>query len=119
MELHLVHKNKEGEFLVIGVMVKDSKLNRVLDAIFKNAPEEEGEKNIKEAVDINLLLPKNRDYYLYSGSLTTPPCTEGVTWIVLKTPITTSSENIEKFRNIMKHPNNRPVQPLNGRFIIK
>lgn len=120
MELHLVHKSKEDELLVIGVMIKNGKSNKILNSIFKHAPEEEHKKEeLKENININLLLPKNKDYYLYSGSLTTPPCTEGVTWVVLKTPIMASIEDIEKFKRIMKHPNNRPVQPLNSRFIIK
>ncbi|MCX7759766.1 MAG: carbonic anhydrase family protein [Hydrogenothermaceae bacterium] len=119
MELHLVHKSDKGELLVIGVMIKEGPSNGILREIFNQAPVEEGEKELKLPFNIYSLLPKNRDYYLYSGSLTTPPCTEGVTWIVLKTPITASKDEIEKFRTIMKHPNNRPIQPLNSRFILK
>lgn len=68
-------------------------------------------------VDINLLLPEDRTYWRFSGSLTTPPCSEGVTRIVLKQPMTLSAGQLEKFRHTIHPANNRPVQPLNGRVI--
>lgn len=64
------------------------------------------------------LLPPTREYYAYSGSLTTPPCTEGVRWLVLKTPIQASAKQIEIFKKRVGPATNRPVQPLNARKIL-
>ena len=65
------------------------------------------------------LLPTEHDYYLFNGSLTTPPCTEGVHWIVFKQPVTIAKKQVEAFKQIMHHDNNRPVQPVNSRPILQ
>ncbi|MCB4761661.1 MAG: carbonic anhydrase family protein, partial [Sulfurovum sp.] len=66
------------------------------------------------------LLPKNKHYYRFNGSLTTPPCTEGVRWFVLKEPLVVSKEQIKKFHDdTMHHNNNRPIQPLDARIIAE
>ncbi|WP_337247168.1 carbonic anhydrase family protein [Photobacterium halotolerans] len=64
------------------------------------------------------MLPAQQDYYRFSGSLTTPPCSEGVRWLVMKAPQTLSASQITDLMKIMKHSNNRPVQPLNGRVVV-
>jgi carbonic anhydrase len=69
-------------------------------------------------VDVDPLLPKQRTAYRYDGSLTTPPCSDGVRWFVMTTPITLSSGQIRAFRDII-HGNNRPTQPANDRSIAK
>jgi carbonic anhydrase len=65
------------------------------------------------------LLPANGGYYRFNGSLTTPPCSEGVWWPVMKDPVTGSKEQIERFAHVMHHPNNRPMQPLNARAVLQ
>jgi len=65
------------------------------------------------------LLPANRDYYRYNGSLTTPPCTEGVRWVVMKQPMTISKEQLEAFKTTLGFDNNRPVQPVNARPVLR
>ena len=65
------------------------------------------------------LLPKNRAYYRFNGSLTTPPCSEGVMWLVMKTPVNTGKEQVEAFAHTLHHPNNRPVQAVNARPVLK
>jgi len=65
------------------------------------------------------MLPSDRDYYRFDGSLTTPPCTEGVLWLVLKQPVIASKPQIDQFTKVMGHPNNRPVQPVNARKVLK
>ena len=63
-------------------------------------------------------MPKTMAYYRFSGSLTTPPCTEGVRWLVLQSPVEASKEQIAAFEHAVGHHNNRPVQPLNGRLVV-
>jgi carbonic anhydrase len=63
-------------------------------------------------------LPPTREYFAYSGSLTTPPCSEGVAWVVLKTPIEASAEQIARFKERVGPATNRPVQPHNARLIL-
>jgi carbonic anhydrase len=117
MELHLVHKNPENNLSVIGVFIKEGKANPTLEKIWENMPTTPGKKQV-EGVSINVkkLLPKSLSHYQYQGSLTTPPCTQGVLWNVLLTPIEASKEQIEKFEQIFT-VNARPVQSLNGREV--
>lgn len=117
MELHLVHKNDKGELAVVGVLLESGKEDRAYDKVFANMPKKADEKKeLKETVDAAALLPKTKTYYTYTGSLTTPPCTEGVTWLVLKTPVQLSEAQIKAFKGIVG-VNNRPVQPVNERKI--
>jgi len=64
-------------------------------------------------------LPADRAYYRFEGSLTTPPCTEGVRWLVLQKPVSASAKQIEAFQHVVHHANNRPVQPVNARVVLK
>ena len=64
-------------------------------------------------------MPRPKDYYRFGGSLTTPPCTEGVVWLIMKTTMTVSQQQINAFKAVMGANNNRPVQPLNGRMVIE
>jgi carbonic anhydrase len=64
-------------------------------------------------------MPKNQSYFRFSGSLTTPPCSEGVRWIIMKTPMTASTPQIVKLERALRYPNNRPLQALNGRLIVE
>ena len=106
MEMHLVHRNSAGELTV--------------DKLWSVMPQQ-AEQNVSIEKDLNLnkLLPKVKTYWRFSGSLTTPPCSEGVTWIVLKQPLTVSAEQLEKFTHTMHHDNNRPVQSLHGRVVVE
>ena len=117
MEIHLVHKSKFDGLAVIAIMVNKGAENKVLDRIWANIPKETGEEKVR-SIPLNLmdLLPGNLGYYTYPGSLTTPPCTEGVTWYVLKNPIEMSEDQIDAFRTIYDN-NRRPVQPYNNRSL--
>lgn len=127
-ELHLVHQNKVGDLAVIGVMLNvGTDPNTVIDQIVGLAPSEEGSKHITGAtLNAWQLLPAGRNYYTYSGSLTTPPCTEGVKWIVLKDAVNVSNFAIQQLRTLNTmmpgadgfNGNNRPVTPLHGRTIL-
>ena len=117
MEMHLVHRDKDGNLAVVGVMMEVGTENEALSGVWANLPEEKSDAmTVKGAVEAEKLLPKDRSYYTYSGSLTTPPCTEGVKWLVLKNPVQLSGEQIEAFAGIIEE-NNRPVQPLHGRKV--
>jgi len=120
LEAHFVHADSKGNLTVIGVMYTEGKANEGLAKLWSQMPNEVGEPVVlKNRVIPSELIPENRAYYRFSGSLTTPPCSEGVRWLVLKTPLTASKEQIEAFKLAVKHDNNRPVQELNGRVIIE
>ena len=120
MEMHLVHKNSAGELTVVAVMFDKGAANPELDKLWSVMPQQaEQNISIKQDLNLNKLLPKVKTYWRFSGSLTTPPCSEGVTWIVLKQPLTVSAEQLEKFTHTMHHDNNRPVQSLHGRVVVE
>jgi carbonic anhydrase len=120
MEAHFVHADKEGNLAVIAVMFKAGEKNAELEKAWAHMPENVGKKGaLPKTVDANILLPHDHDYYRFNGSLTTPPCSEGVWWLVMKHFHTASKEQIDKFAHAMHHPNNRPVQPANARAILK
>ncbi len=120
LESHLVHANDQGELAVIAVMYEEGAEDHELTKVWRVMPKRVGDTNaMSAAVNADKLLPSDRDYYRFSGSLTTPPCTEGVRWLVMKRPLTASREQIKEFEYVMRHPNNRPIQPLNGRPVLK
>ncbi len=116
MEVHFVHKNKKGGLAVIGAFLIAGDSNPEIDKIWNHVPQAKNEEASAGEINLKALLPKKQTYYQYTGSLTTPPCTEGVNWNVMNTPITLSKEQILAFRALYSI-NNRPVQPLNGRKV--
>jgi carbonic anhydrase len=118
MVAHLVHRNAEGKLAVVAVLLDGGGANAMIDTIWKHLPAEKG-RTVAVAgasVDAIALLPADHGYYTFEGSLTTPPCSEHVTWIVLKTPLRIANAEIDAFAKI--YPMNaRPVQPTNGREI--
>lgn len=120
MVAHLVHKDAEGKLAVVAVLIRKGKENAALKAVFDNMPIGAGPVHSVEGLSINAadLLPAKRGYYHFPGSLTTPPCSEGVSWYVLSTPVEASVAQIQAFKSLYKH-NARPVQPLNGRGVVE
>lgn len=116
LEVHFVHKHSDTDFAVIGVMFNEGKANKLLTRYLKHFPGKKEYYQAESSFDILSLLPANKSYYNYKGSLTTPPCSEVVNWYVLSTPITASKEQLKKFAHIL-HGNYRPVMPLNGRTV--
>jgi carbonic anhydrase len=120
LEAHLVHKDADGNLAVVAVLLNEGEANAAVATTWANIPAEK-EKAVAPAnvqVDGAQLLPANRRYYTFPGSLTTPPCTENVTWFVMVNPMTISKEQIEKFAKL--YPNDeRPVQPLNNRVVME
>ncbi len=120
LEGHFVHLDADGNIAVVALMFEEGKANENIAKIWKKMPKELHQDNELKLANIAAeLLPKNKDYYRFAGSLTTPPCTEGVKWLVLKTPVTISKEQVAQFLAVMHHPNNRPIQPTDARVIVK
>lgn len=119
MEMHLVHQNADGGLAVVGVLIKSGSENPAFAPMWDNLPAEEGGPEMVSGASVNAsdLLPADRAYYRYNGSLTTPPCSEDVKWFMLSTPAELSEGQIDAFEAIM-HDNNRPVQPLNDRSFL-
>ena len=118
MVAHLVHKSTEGKLAVVAVMLQAGKEQQLIRTLWSNLPLEQN-KPINRSditIDPTQLLPGTRNYYTYIGSLTTPPCSEGVLWLVLKTPTQVSKDQIDGFGKIYKN-NARPVQSRGGRVI--
>lgn len=117
MVAHLVHKDPEGRLAVVAVLLDRGAEQSVVQAVWNALPLEKNEEvPAPSAIDLNQLLPDDRRYYTFMGSLTTPPCTEGVLWLVLKQPVPVSTPQIDIFSRL--YPMNaRPVQPVQGRLI--
>ncbi len=115
-ELHFVHQDENNNIVVVGVLIKEGESNPLINKIIKSTHQSDEEKYALEDSDLMTLIPENRTYFHYMGSLTTPPCTEGVNWYVLKTPIKASKGEIERLKQIMPS-NARPIQNKNSRKI--
>ncbi len=116
IEVHFVHQHSASEFAVLGVMFEEGKENPLLTKYLDKFPKTKGTYKSEDMMDLLSLFPKNKSYFNYQGSLTTPPCSEVVNWHLLKTPLTASKAQIEQFSKIMDS-NFRPIQPLNGRIV--
>jgi carbonic anhydrase len=120
LEVHLVHKNEKGELAVIGVMFEVGNAHELIENIWKKVSSKENEEiKIEQELNLMSLLPEQKNYFRFNGSLTTPPCSEGVRWFVMKKPLTVSQAQIYQFKGWMKHDNARPLQPINARPILK
>lgn len=117
MVAHFVHRNANNELAVVGVLLQPGKNHPGFAPIFEHLPRP-GESIQVEGLklDIAALLPDHLGYYAYQGSLTTPPCAEGVRWMVLKEPVKLGTQQIKAFRRLF-NANARPIQPLNGREV--
>jgi carbonic anhydrase len=117
MVVHLVHRDAEGKLAVVAVLIERGQPQSAIQTIWNNLPLEKNELVVPSIVlDPAALLPMRRDYYTYMGSLTTPPCTEGVLWLVMKEPLQASPAQMALFSRL--YPlNARPIQPSSGRVI--
>jgi carbonic anhydrase len=121
LEAHFVHASKDGTLAVVALMFDNGVENPFIKKIWESMPKEADKTTplVISAKEINALLPQNREYYRFNGSLTTPPCSEGVRWLVLKNYATISPAQVEEFLHTMHHKNNRPIQPINARKVMK
>ena len=122
LEAHFVHKNHEtGDLLVLAVLMERGEVNQAINTIWQNIPRSSDRQSTISELVINALqlLPDNiNHYYRYQGSLTTPPCSETVTWLILKQPVAVSKSQIARFTAVIG-TNARPVQALNHRSILE
>jgi len=142
LEAHLVHADQKGSLAVIAVLFDKGALNKGLEVetdkygarrvvatpspnewlknIWSIMPTKAGETHtLLSTVNVSDILPRGHDYYRFDGSLTTPPCSEGVTWLVMKDIVTISQQQIDAFKSVLHEPNNRPIQALNSRSILQ
>jgi len=120
MEMHLVHKDGDGHLAVMSILFQEGEENETLDALLTNLPRDVGKQHVHKDASLNPagFIPANTDFYKYSGSLTTPPCSEGVSWMVFKQPIQASAEQIQQLNELMGD-NSRPFQATNARSVLK
>lgn len=119
MELHIVHIDDEGNIMVYARMIKEGAKNEFLQAVFDNIPDVKKKEVVTGVMlDLNNIIPEQKGFYTYAGTLTTPPCSHAVQFVIFGAPMEASHEQIMLFSSY--YPNNaRPVQPLNNRFILE
>lgn len=116
--MHLVHASKNNTYVVLAVMAIEGEGSAPFTFLENYLPLNVNEtKPVNADFDLNLNLPENKSYYAYGGSLTTPPCTESVSWFVFKTPISVSLKQVQQLQELMPMNNYRNEQPLNGRIV--
>ncbi len=121
MEAHFVHADEAGNLAVVALMYTEGQANPSLLPIWDKMPAKTGMtvKSADTTLDTDAMLPANRDYYRFNGSLTTPPCSEGVVWLMMKEAAVASKEQVAKFHATFGQDTNRPVQPLNARVVLQ
>ncbi len=120
MEVQFVHKSADGQLAVVAAMMKAGEENLALREIWHGMPQRRSAEKESANITINArdLLPRDQTYYRYIGSLTTPPCSEGVNWLVLQEPITVSAQQAERFAKAVRGNNARPLQAVNNRLLL-
>jgi carbonic anhydrase len=120
MTIHFVHADQEGRLAVVAVLLERGQGNSLVDELWSHLPKEKEKEEVLNNVKIDAaaLLPADRGYYTFSGSLTTPPCSEDVTWFVLKHSVSVSDAEIEQFSKLYRN-DARPTQPLNDRVVLE
>ena len=121
LEAHFVHLSEDNKIAVVAILFAPGADDKALTNLWKKLPMNKGEEAKLEPHSLRPLEMERKlsNYYRFNGSLTTPPCTEGVRWIVMKRPFHVSKKQVEKLQKALKQPNNRPVQPINARVVVE
>jgi carbonic anhydrase len=120
LEAHLVHQDEQGNLAVVGVLFEERAPNDLISLLWAAMPGGPGQRSmLGNNITALGLLPANRHYFRYSGSLTTPPCSEGVLWLIMREPMSVSREQMQAFERALGFANNRPVQPVNARALLQ
>lgn len=120
MSVHLVHADGEGKLAVVAVLLHEGEDNPLVRQLWNELPKEKEREELLDniQIDVTRILPSDRNYYTFSGSLTTPPCSEDVTWFVLKHPVSVSAAEIRQFSQLYRN-DARPTQPLYERVVLE
>lgn len=120
LEIHFVNQSHSGNVAVVAVLMQQGNANPALANILSHVPTVRNQLSVfpNDTIDLSALLPKNHAYYSFQGSLTTPPCSEGLQWLVMQYPIEASAQQIAQFQKIIGGKNARPIQPLNNRKVF-
>jgi len=118
MSLHLVHADAQGALAVVGVLLEQGKENALVRELWNDLPKAKEKEERRDDVQVNAadLLPQDRGYFTFEGSLTTPPCSENVTWLVLKQPVAVSADEVARFSALYRD-DARPTQPTYDRVV--
>jgi carbonic anhydrase len=118
MVIHLMHESSDSKVVGVAVLLKAGRANATVQRLWEHMQKTPGKEELIAGVEVDPagLLPRDTSYYTYMGSLTAPPCTEGVTWLVLRNPLDISADEIGAFAALYPH-DIRPLQPLNGRVV--
>jgi carbonic anhydrase len=118
MSVHLVHADPAGRLAVVALLLENGQEQPLIRQLWNDLPAEKGKEEAHPGVEIDVaqLLPPDHGYFMFEGSLTTPPCSEDVTWLVLKRPVSVSAEEVARFSKLYRD-NARPVQPLHARVV--
>ncbi|MBU2706897.1 carbonic anhydrase family protein [Zooshikella marina] len=120
LEMHLVHASEQGKLAVVAVMFEQGHVNQQLQQLWGDLPKADEQQALSHTIAWQSLLPAEWDYFYFNGSLTTPPCTEGVRWFVIKSPVKVDPQQVAKFAKVLPTgTNNRPVQAINARQVLK
>jgi carbonic anhydrase len=121
LEVHFVNKARDGELAVVGVLFESGDPNKALEEIWKKMPKSETQDYVnheKKLLNVSEVISLSEGYYHYPGSLTTPPCSEGVRWFVMKETQEIEQRAVDQFRNVLGGRSNRPVQPVGDRKVF-
>ena len=120
MTVHLVHADDDGNLAVVAVLLQQGEGSALVHELWNDLPKEKDKEESFDNIQINpsQILPRDRGYYTFSGSLTTPPCSENVTWYVLRQPTTVSAQQIQRFSQLYRD-DARPTQPLYDRIVLE
>jgi carbonic anhydrase len=120
MELQLVHTRADdsSQLAIVSVLAEEGAEHPFLARIWGQLPEKEGQAKTEVTASAQELLPRGQRFFYYQGSITTPPCTEGVKWVVMREPVTVSKDQVSRFKTIF-HANARPVQPVKERYVFE
>ena len=118
MEMHFEHKSRDGRVAILSIFIIEGAHNKAFDVLWRQLPTEIGNERVRMVYFSGAnYLPADKTFYTYAGSLAVPPCNENVRWLILKTPIEMSAEQMRVFKALVGK-NNRPVQKLHGRTVF-
>jgi carbonic anhydrase len=118
LEAHFVNADENGNLAVVAVMFDQGSDNPFIASLTQTLPTKDHTQTLAQSFDVASLLPDTTQYYRFNGSLTTPPCSEGVRWFVMKQPKGLSADQLEKMHGMLGN-NNRPVQDINARLVTE